>query len=133
MKQTSIKKKKVLHVVPTATGSWAIKAAGSPAPIKTFATKAQATTYAKKLVSVRTASSKKRGAVTAPATVNAKASIVTHGEWIFFSQVSSHGKTLKIAPAASEPGAPTFGSAAGKFVVESDFDAIPEDFAAYVE
>lgn len=130
---------KKLHVLPVAKGGWAIKNAGSPEPMKTFATKAEATAYAKKVAA------KSKGAVaqfkakkstakkTAAKKPAAKANVVTHEKWILMSKPAKAGKVSKIAPANAKKGSPQFGSAKGKFVIAADFENTPEDFHEYVE
>lgn len=129
---------KKLHVLPVAKGGWAIKNAGSPKPMKTFATKAEATAYAKKVAASKGAvvqfkakkSTAKKAAAKKPA---AKGSVVTHEKWILMSKPAKAGKVSKIAPAKVQKGSPQFGSAKGKFVIGADFENTPEDFHEYVE
>jgi hypothetical protein len=124
-----------LHVLPVAKGGWAIKKAGSPEPMKTFATKAEATAYAKKVAAKSKGavvqfkakkSAAKKAATKKPA---AKASVVTHEKWILMSKPAKAGKVSKIAPAKAKKGSPQFGSAKGKFVIATDFEDTPEEFA----
>lgn len=138
MAKKSADKPKNLHVVPVPKGGWAIKDAGSPKPMKTFATKAEATAYAKKIASpskstdpfkAKTSAGKK---VVAKKAV-AKTTVVTHQKWILASKPAKQGKISKVAPGQTKKGSPQFGSAKGKFVVAADFEEIPEDFHEYME
>lgn len=139
MAKNAAGKAKELHVLPVAKGGWAIKNAGSPEPIKTFATKSEATAYAKKVaakskgavvqIKAKKSTAKEAGAQK-PA---AKTSVVTHEKWILTSKPAKAGKVSKIAPANTKMGSPQFGSAKGKFVIAAGFDDTPDDFHEYVE
>lgn len=130
-------KDKSLHVVPVPKGGWAIKNAGSPKPMKTFATKAEATAYAKKVAAKPKSSvqfkPKKTVGKKDKAKKTAKTSVVTHKKWILVSKSMKEGKVSQIAPGNAEKGSPQFGSAKGKFVIAADFEKTPEDFHEYVE
>ncbi len=138
MAKKSVEKPKNLHVVPVPKGGWAIKDAGSPKPIKTFATKAEATAYAKEIAGPSKSSGQytaKTGMIKKPVgkKVAVKTTVVTHEMWILASKPAKQGKVSQVAPGQTKKGSPKFGSAQGKFVIAADFEKTPEDFHEYVE
>jgi len=136
MAKKSAETPKNLHVVPVPKGGWAIKNAGSPEPMKTFATKAQATAYAKKLAGDSSLQFEAKNSVGKKPTgkkAALKTTVVTHEKWILASKTTKQGKVSRIAPGRTKRGSPQFGSAKGKFVIAADFEKTPEDFHEYVE
>jgi hypothetical protein len=121
---------KDLHVLPTAKGDWAIKAGGSPKPLKVFSSKNAAKAYAKSLVVVVDKKSGSKGSAAKKAGGASSADIVVHTKAIFQFKHSSKGKVSKVVGKKSGP---QFGSAKGKFVIAPDFNEIPQDFHDYVE
>jgi hypothetical protein len=124
-----------LHVLPVAKGGWAIKRAGEPEPIQTFASKVEASAHARTLANKARSGSVHVKARKAAKKVAAKTAgpVVIHDKWIIASKPARHGKVSRIVPTAVKKGSPTFGSARGKFVIGSDLDDTPEDFHEYVE
>lgn len=129
-KKAKISGGKDIHVLPTAKGEWAIKAGGSPKPLKLFSSKNAATAYAKNLVA------KPNKTIGAKAGKKAKGAlssvdVYVHTKAIFEVKHTSKGKVSKVV--SKTKAVPQFGSAKGKFVLSPDFDETPEDFHDYVE